>query len=621
MKILVINCGSSSLKYQLIDMDGEKVLCKGLCERIGMESSMITHEANGTKATTPAIFPTHTEAFAEVVKKMTTGAGKCINDVSEIDAIGHRVVHGGEKFKSSCLITDEVINTLRELSPLAPLHNPAGILGIEAARKVFGNIPMVAVFDTAFHSTMPPKAYMYAIPYEYYEKYGVRRYGFHGTSHKYVAHKAAEYLEEPIERLKLITCHLGNGSSIAAVDQGKVVDTSMGMTPLAGLMMGTRCGDLDPSVVNYLKYTLNITGHELDEILNKKSGLLGISGVSSDKRDVEEAAEAGNKRAQLASDMLNYQIKKTIGSYIAAMGGVDAIVFTGGIGEHDAVARAKICHHMDWLGIRIDTDKNKHIQGDVCEITAWGAKVRTLVIATDEALTHARKSGLLPWLRPDGKSQVSVEYGPDGMPARIDTVVVSTQHADTIAIDDLRKAVIETVIEPNLPSRLLDENTKYYVNPTGRFVIGGPAGDSGLTGRKIIVDTYGGYAAHGGGAFSGKDPTKVDRSGAYMARYIAKNLVAAGLADACQLQLAYAIGVAHPVSVLVETYGTGKIADDKLAQLVRECFDLRPAAIIKTLDLRRPIYRQTAGYGHFGRAELDLPWEKTDMVQTLLAKA
>ena len=238
-----------------------------------------------------------------------------------------------------------------------------------------------------------------------------------------------------------------------------------------------------------------------------------------------------------------------------------------------------------------------------------------------KALTHARKSGLLPWLRPDGKSQVSVEYGPDGMPARIDTVVVSTQHADSIAIDDLRKAVIETVIEPNLPSRLLDENTKYYVNPTGRFVIGGPAGDSGLTGRKIIVDTYGGYAAHGGGAFSGKDPTKVDRSGAYMARYIAKNLVAAGLADACQLQLAYAIGVAHPVSVLVETYGTGKIADDKLAQLVRECFDLRPAAIIKTLDLRRPIYRQTAGYGHFGRAELDLPWEKTDMVQTLLAKA
>ena len=394
MKVLVINCGSSSLKYQLIDMDGEKVLCKGLCERIGMESSTITHEANGNKATTPAIFPTHTEAFHELIKKMTTGAGKCIEDVGEIDAIGHRIVHGGEKFQSSCVITDEVVDALRELSPLAPLHNPAGILGIETARKVFGpDVPQVAVFDTAFHSTMPPKAYMYAIPYEYYEKYGVRRYGFHGTSHKYVSRKAAEYLEEPIARLKLITCHLGNGSSIAAVDQGKVVDTSMGMTPLAGLMMGTRCGDLDPSVVNYLKYTLNITGHQLDEILNKKSGLLGISGVSSDKRDVEKAAKEGNPRAQLASDMLNYQIKKTIGSYIAAMGGVDAIIFTGGIGEHDADSRAKICHHMDWLGIRIDTDKNRDAHNqkkDVVEITAWGARVRTLIIETNEELMIAR---------------------------------------------------------------------------------------------------------------------------------------------------------------------------------------------------------------------------------------
>ena len=394
MKVLVINCGSSSLKYQLIDMDGEKVLCKGLCERIGMESSMITHEGNGNKATTPAIFPTHTEAFAEVVKKMTTGEGKVIDSVSEIDAIGHRVVHGGEKFKESCLITPEVVKAIHDLSPLAPLHNPAAILGIEASYKVFGeDKPNIAVFDTAFHSTMPPKAYMYAIPYEYYEKYGVRRYGFHGTSHKYVSHRAAEFLEEPIERLKLITCHLGNGSSIAAVDQGKVIDTSMGMTPLAGLMMGTRCGDLDPSVVNYLKYNLEITGHELDEILNKKSGLLGVSGVSSDKRDVEEAAKNGNERAQLASDMLNYQIKKTIGSYIAAMGGVDAIVFTGGIGEHDADSRAKICHHMDWLGIRIDTDKNRdaHKQKkDVVEVTAWGARVRTLIIETNEELMIAR---------------------------------------------------------------------------------------------------------------------------------------------------------------------------------------------------------------------------------------
>ena len=390
MKVLVINAGSSSLKYQLLDPDTKEVLAKGLCERIGIDGH-IKHTPTGKDVyDADRYMPDHEAAIKLVMEVLTHNYYGVIKDMSEIDAVGHRVVHGGEKFKSSCLITDEVIETLRELSPLAPLHNPAGILGIEAARKVFGNIPMVAVFDTAFHSTMPPKAYMYAIPYEYYEKYGVRRYGFHGTSHKYVAHKAAEYLEEPIERLKLITCHLGNGSSIAAVDQGKVVDTSMGMTPLAGLMMGTRCGDLDPSVVNYLKYTLNITGHELDEILNKKSGLLGISGVSSDKRDVEEAALHGNKRAQLASDMLNYQIKKIVGSYIAAMGGVDAIVFTGGIGEHDEIARAKVCHHMDWLGIRIDTEKNEHPVGDVCDITAWGAKVRTLVIATDEELMIAR---------------------------------------------------------------------------------------------------------------------------------------------------------------------------------------------------------------------------------------
>ena len=393
MKILVINCGSSSLKYQLIDMQGEKVLCKGLCERIGMESSMITHEANGNKATTPAIFPTHTEAFAEVVKKMTTGDGKVIDDVSEINAIGHRVVHGGEKFQASCLITPEVIETLRELSPLAPLHNPAGILGIEAAKKVFGDIPNVAVFDTAFHSTMPPKAFMYAIPYEYYEKYGVRRYGFHGTSHKYVSYRAAEYLEEPIDRLKLITCHLGNGSSIAAVDQGKVVDTSMGMTPLAGLMMGTRCGDIDPSVVNYLKYTLNITGHQLDEILNKKSGLLGVSGVSSDKRDVEAAAAAGNPRAQLASDMLNYQIKKTIGAYIAAMGGVDAIVFTGGIGEHSPEIRQRVMEGLEYLGVDFDFEQNRHpADAHVSVLSKPDSKVKVAIIPTNEELVIARET-------------------------------------------------------------------------------------------------------------------------------------------------------------------------------------------------------------------------------------
>ena len=324
--------------------------------------------------------------ISQIIRREHKTALLVTHDISEAISLSDRIIVLSHR--------PATVKAIHDLSPLAPLHNPAAILGIEASYKVFGeDKPNVAVFDTAFHSTMPPKAYMYAIPYEYYEKYGVRRYGFHGTSHKYVSHRAAEFLEEPIERLKLITCHLGNGSSIAAVDQGKVIDTSMGMTPLAGLMMGTRCGDLDPSVVNYLKYNLEITGHELDEILNKKSGLLGVSGVSSDKRDVEEAAMNGNKRAQLASDMLNYQIKKTIGSYIAAMGGVDAIVFTGGIGEHDADSRAKICHHMDWLGIRIDTDKNRdaHKQKkDVVEVTAWGARVRTLIIETNEELMIAR---------------------------------------------------------------------------------------------------------------------------------------------------------------------------------------------------------------------------------------
>ena len=393
MKILVINCGSSSLKYQLIDMDGEKVLCKGLCERIGMESSMITHEANGHKATTPAIFPTHTEAFAEVVKKMTTGEGKCIDDVSEINAIGHRVVHGGEKFKASCLITDEVINTLRELSPLAPLHNPAGILGIEAARKVFGNIPMVAVFDTAFHSTMPPKAYMYAIPYEYYEKYGVRRYGFHGTSHKYVAYKAAEYLEEPIERLKLITCHLGNGSSVAAVDHGKVVDTSMGFTPLDGFMMGTRSGGVDPSVVTFMMKKLGLTPDEMDTILNKQSGVNAISGVSSDDRDICAAQNAGNKRASLAHEMQAYEIAKFIGSYIAAMNGVDGIVFTGGIGENGHWLRSRICSYLGYMGVQIDEELNQAtVKGAEAELTDPSAKVRVFILATDEELVIAQET-------------------------------------------------------------------------------------------------------------------------------------------------------------------------------------------------------------------------------------
>ena len=389
MKVLVINCGSSSLKYQLIDMEGEKVLCKGLCERIGMESSMITHEANGHKATTPAIFPTHTEAFLELIKKMTTGAGKCIENVNEIDAIGHRVVHGGEKFKESCLITDEVITALRELSPLAPLHNPAGILGIETARKVFGqDVPQIAVFDTAFHSTMPPKAYMYAIPYEYYEKYGVRRYGFHGTSHKYVSHKAAEYLEEPMSRLKLITCHLGNGSSITAVNGGRSVDTTMGFTPLAGLPMDTRSGDLDAGILEYL---MNKHGYNIDQmldVLNKKSGVLGISGVSSDFRDLEDAAPKGNQRAQLALDVFHYSVKKYIGSYAAAMGGVDAIIFTAGVGENGPDTRAEAVSGLEFMGVKLDPEKN-NTRGKEVDIAADDSKVRILVIPTNEELMIA----------------------------------------------------------------------------------------------------------------------------------------------------------------------------------------------------------------------------------------
>ncbi len=391
MKVLVINCGSSSLKYQLIDMDNEAVLCKGLCERIGMEGSLITHEGNGNKTTTEVAFPTHTEAFTEVVRQMTQGEGKVIEKMSDIDAIGHRVVHGGEKFKESCLITDEVIKAIRDLSPLAPLHNPAGILGIEAAKKVFGDdVPNVAVFDTSFHATMPPKAYMYAVPYEYYEKFGVRRYGFHGTSHKFVSRTAAQYLGKPASELKIITCHLGNGSSVAAVDGGKVVDTSMGLTPLAGLMMGTRCGDIDPSVVSYLEKCLGVDGKTVDNILNKKSGLLGVSGVSSDMRDVHAAAQNGNARAALAVDMLTYEIKKIIGSYIAAMGGLDALVFTGGIGEHDGIDRTMVCDKMEYLGIAIDPEKNDKVHGDICDISAADAKVKVLVIATNEELMIAR---------------------------------------------------------------------------------------------------------------------------------------------------------------------------------------------------------------------------------------
>ena len=385
MNVLVVNAGSSSLKYQLLDTDTREVFAKGNCERIGSDMGIFGHSENGgAKQTEEVPFPDHRSAIARVLEELEK------TDFT-IDGIGHRIVQGGWHFDDSAVVDDEVMAKILEVAPLAPLHNYGEAAAIEYCREKYPELPNVAVFDTSFHMTMPEVAYTYALPKDVCDKYHVRKYGAHGTSHRYEWMMAKEILGSRCHRL--LSCHLGNGASLAAIEDGVCRDTTMGLTPLDGLMMGTRCGDLDPSVVNYLKYTLNITGHELDEILNKKSGLLGVSGVSSDKRDVEAAAAAGNPRAQLASDMLNYQIKKTIGSYIAAMGGVDAIVFTGGIGEHDADSRAKICHHMDWLGIRVDTDKNAnaHKQNkDVVEITAWGAKVRTLVIETNEELMIAR---------------------------------------------------------------------------------------------------------------------------------------------------------------------------------------------------------------------------------------
>ena len=391
MKILVINCGSSSLKYQLINMEDESVICKGICERIGIEGSFIKHEANGGKWTVEVPFPTHTEAFAKVVEMMTTGEGKVINDVKEVSAIGHRVAHGAESFKESTLVDDEVIAEIGRLGAIAPLHNPAHVLGLNSAKAVFGaDVPNVVVFDTVFHATMPRKAYMYAVPYEWYEEHKVRRYGFHGTSHKFVSLAAAEFLGKKPEELKIVTCHLGNGSSIAAVDGGKVVDTSMGFSPLAGLLMGTRSGDVDPSVVTFIAEKTGMNGAELSQYLNKKCGFLGVSGVSSDCRDLEIAAEEGNDRAALTLEMLVYQIQKFIGSYTAAMNGLDCIVFTGGIGENSASTRAKVCEGLGWFGVEIDAEQNAKRGLAVNDITAANSKVKVLVVQTNEELMIAR---------------------------------------------------------------------------------------------------------------------------------------------------------------------------------------------------------------------------------------
>ncbi|MDL2324009.1 acetate kinase [Ruminococcaceae bacterium OttesenSCG-928-A16] len=390
MKILVINSGSSSLKYQLIDMDNESVLCKGLCERIGLVGSSVTHKAHGKEWKVQNTMPTHAEAFSKMLDLMTTGDGAVLQNKADIGAIGHRVVHGGEKFAASVIINDEVIKTIEELSPLAPLHNPPQVQGIRSAQKVFGmDVPQVAVFDTAFHQTMDPKAYIFAIPYEFYESHSIRRYGFHGTSHRYVAQRAAEFLGRDFNDFKVVTCHLGNGASMAAVLNGKSIDTTMGLTPLGGLMMGTRSGDLDPSVATYLADITGEYGANMSKLLNTKSGFLGVSGISSDNRDIEAAAAEGNERAQLVHDMYSYQIKKYIGAYAAAMNGLDCVVFTGGIGENSPSTRSDACQGMEFFGIEIDETLNLK-RGEEVDFSTPDAKVRTLVIPTDEELMIAR---------------------------------------------------------------------------------------------------------------------------------------------------------------------------------------------------------------------------------------
>ena len=395
MNILVINAGSSSLKYQLLNPETQQVLAKGLCERIGIDGKF-TYKPDGKQAIKEAdvAMPTHSEAIQAVLNALVDKDNGVIGSMKEIDAVGHRVVHGGEKFAKSVLITDEVMAAIEECNPLAPLHNPANIIGIKACQSLMPETPMVAVFDTAFHQTMPPVAYTYALPYEYYENDKVRRYGFHGTSHKYVAQRAAAMLGKPIEQLKLISCHLGNGSSVTAVDCGKSVDTSMGFTPLAGLPMGTRCGDIDAGIMEYLmnKYGMDIK--EMLNVMNKKSGVLGVSGVSSDFRDLEAAGKEGNQRAALAVEVFEYGVKKLIGSYAAAMGGVDAVIFTAGVGENGGGNRANITAGLDFMGIKIDAEKNK-VRGEEIDISAEGATVRTLVIPTNEELMIALDTAAL----------------------------------------------------------------------------------------------------------------------------------------------------------------------------------------------------------------------------------
>lgn len=387
MNILVVNAGSSSLKYQLIDMQNKLVLAKGNCERIGIDGRFThkTHDGRGVSKVELAL-PNHSVAFKTVIDALISGENSVIASVKEINAVGHRIVNGGDRFIESVLVTEKVIKDFSEVINFAPLHNPPAMTGILACREVLGtDVPNVMVFDTSFHSTMPPKAYVFGVPYEYYEKYKLRRYGAHGTSHRYVTLRCAELLGKKPQEIKIVTCHLGNGSSISAVDQGKCVDTSMGFTPLGGFMMGTRSGDLDPSVVTFIMEKEGLSPKQMEDLLNKKSGMLGLSGLSSDDRDLEIAVEKGNERARLAQEAQQYQIKKFIGAYSAAMGGIDALVFTGGIGENSCLLRNYVCTDMEYLGIKIDKSLNDStIRGKEGDISLPDARVRTMVIPTNE---------------------------------------------------------------------------------------------------------------------------------------------------------------------------------------------------------------------------------------------
>lgn len=392
MLVLVINCGSSSLKYQLLEMTTETLMAKGLVERIGIEGSVIKHETIGKEKyvlTTP--MEDHTDAISHVMNAITHPEHGAIKELSEIKAVGHRVVHAGEKYANSVIINDDVIAVLEECAELAPLHNPPNLAGVRACEKLMPGVPNVGVFDTAFHQTMRPEAYLYAIPYEMYEKHRIRKYGFHGTSHKYMAIEASEMLNIDVNDLKLITCHLGNGASVSAIKHGRSVETSMGFTPLEGLVMGTRCGDLDPSIVTLMAEKLGIGLDQVTEILNKESGVLGISGVSSDFRDLEEAMKEGNKRAELALKIFAHRVRFYIGAYIAEMNGVDAIVFTGGIGENDAYMRDVICANMGNLGIKLDKEKNK-VRGKQTMLSADDSKVKVMLIPANEELVIARET-------------------------------------------------------------------------------------------------------------------------------------------------------------------------------------------------------------------------------------